>query len=257
VVVEYPCTYWAVNAKPYVLGELQMLTDMSSADWVVAGVRNFEYNVGSLLPVDFEAYARVFHPARRRAGESWVEVPWARVAAANGRVAHAGMEWIAITGGWEFLHSATQPEWDAEPSEGSLPIRQASVLAEVISHYTATPDDCWFAVWEGSGAAAFPRDGGPRVAMPMRPMVLFQGPLHAIVTSFDREPLDQRAHLWWPADRRWCVATDIDLMTTYVAGSVECITAVLADARLETFPATVDQKVTWDTDTVNPTPQRP
>jgi hypothetical protein len=92
--------------------------------------------------------------------------------------------------------------------------------------------------------------------MPQRPMALFAGPLRAITTSFDAPPFDQRAHLWWPDDRRWCVATDIDLMTTYVAGTIECVATVLADGALEALPVTVDQQVTWDSDAVNPPPAR-
>src|SRR5271167_1543694 len=33
------------------------------AAWVIEGVRNFDHTVGSLMPIGFEAYARVFHPA--------------------------------------------------------------------------------------------------------------------------------------------------------------------------------------------------
>jgi hypothetical protein len=35
------------------------------ADWIVAGVRDFDYTVGSIVPAVFDAYARVFHPASR------------------------------------------------------------------------------------------------------------------------------------------------------------------------------------------------
>jgi hypothetical protein len=93
----------------------------------------------------------------------------------------------------------------------------------------------------------------PKIAMPNRPMVLFRGPLHAVTTSFARLG-DQRANLWWPGDRRWCVATDVDLMSTYVGGSASCIAAVLAEKQLETFPVSADQSVTWSADVVNPKP---
>ncbi len=89
----------------------------------MAAVRDFDHTIGSLVPPVFEAYARVFHPARRQ-GEAGadVEVPWAEVAAFNGRHAHAGMQWTAIIGSWKHLHEDTQPGvWDVEPDEGSLP----------------------------------------------------------------------------------------------------------------------------------------
>jgi len=247
-----------LTRRGFALGDLRLVDDVTPADWVVAGVRNFEHDVGSLVPIGFEAYARVFHPAQRRDGDAWREVTWAEVAVANGRIAHAGMEWIAITGGWRYLHGEAQAGiWDNEPSTGSLPAPQAATLAGVLSRFTETSSLCWFAVWDGSGAPAYPRGLTPHVEMPDRPMVLFAGPLEAVTTSFDRPPFEQRAHLWWPDDRRWCVATDVDLMTTYVGGTADCAAAVLAEPRLESYPVTVDQKVTWDADTVNPLPDAP
>jgi len=121
--------------------------------------------------------------------------------------------------------------------------------------FTEKPSECWFAVWDGSGAPAYPRPV-TTLPMPQRPMALFAGPLSAVTTSFVGPSLDM-AHLWWPEDRSWCVATDIDLMSTYVAGSADCIAAVLENEQLESFPVTVDQSVTWDSDTVNPTPPVP
>ncbi|WP_139277699.1 hypothetical protein [Rhodococcus marinonascens] len=64
-------------------------------------------------------------------------------------------------------------------------------------------------------------------------------------------------NMWWPADRAWCVATDIDLMSTYVGASTEASIAVAAEATLEVVGASKDQRVTWDSDTTNPLPDRP
>lgn len=237
-------------------GDLRLVDDVSSADWIVASVRNFEYDVGSLLPVTFDAYARVLHPAgRESAGVDEVEVPWSKVAAANGRIAHAAMEWVAITGNWRFMTEGGQPGvWERPPSIGSLPAGQAASLAGVLARFTKTPSECWFAVWDGYGNAPYRPGTVSLIAMPQRPMVLLRGPLRAAGTAFSRLKWPEGASLWWPEDRRWCVATDIDLMTTYVGGSVECIDAVLADDRLESFAVGLDQTVHWRSDTLNPTP---
>lgn len=242
----------------FAIGELRLERDVNNADWVVAGVRNFEHDVGSLVPLGFDAYARVFHPAGLTVGAPSVEVSWAEVAAANGRLAHPAMEWVAITGDWRFLMGdGGQPGvWDAPPSLGSLPARQASTLAAVLAAFTTSPSRCWFAIWDGYGYARYPRDV-PKVSMPQRPMVLFRGPLTAATTSLSEPPSDQRAQLWWPDDRSWCVASDVDLLTTYVGGNVECIAAILGARDLEALPVTVDQSVTWQADTVNPTPTPP
>lgn len=128
------------------LGSLRQLAgdvDVRAADWVVAGVRDFDHTVGSLVPPLFDAYARVLHPAAR----DDVEVTWAQVAAANGRQAHPSMEWVGITGSWAFLHGQVQPEvWDTEPDEGGLPAVQAEALATVLAGFTSAADDCFYAV---------------------------------------------------------------------------------------------------------------
>jgi len=245
---------------PRAFGDLQLVDDVSPADWIVASVRNFEgHDVGSLLPVTFEAYARVLHPASRSAGDGGtVDVTWSDVAVANGRIAHAAMEWVAITGDWKFEQHATQPGvWDQPPSTGSLPPRTAASLAGVLARFTATPSECWFGVWEGYGNTPFRPGDVPLIAMPQRKMALLRGPLHAAGTAFLRMGWPDSASLWWPDDQTWCVATDIDLMSTYIGGSAQCIEAVLADERLEAFAVTVDQTVHWQSDTLNPTPDPP
>jgi hypothetical protein len=237
-------------------GDLELVDDVSPADWIVASVRNFEYDVGSLVPVTFAAYARVLHPASRATADGDpFDVAWSDVAAANGRTAHAAMEWVAITGDWKFEQHATQPGvWDQPPSTGSLPPRTAASLAGVLARFTTTPSDCWFGVWEGYANTPFRPGTVPLIAMPNRRMALLRGPLHAAGTAFSRMSWPDSASLWWPNDRSWCVATDIDLMSTYVGGSAPCIEEVLADERAEAFAVTVDQTVHWQSDTLNPTP---
>jgi hypothetical protein len=74
------------------------------------------------------------------------------------------------------------------------------------------------------------------------------------MVNFAAEPFEQSANLWWPADRAWLVCTDIDLVSTYVAGSAACIAELLSHPDLEAAPAEAKQKVTWDADQVNPPP---
>jgi hypothetical protein len=243
-------------AEPTSFGGLRIFDDVSSSDWIVANVRNFEHDVGSLLPLTFGAYARVIHPATRDTPDGdAVEVSWSEVAAANGRIAHAGMEWVAITGDPKFMTGGAQPGvWDHPPSIGSLPPRQAASLAEDLERFTATPAEAWFAVWDGYGNAPCGPGTVSLIAMPHRPMVLLRGPLRAAGRAFSGWTWPRSASLWWPDDRSWCVATDIDLMSTYVGGNAECIDAVLADNRLEAFAVGVDQMVHWKSDTINPTP---
>lgn len=246
------------------LGDLRQLADdVSAADWITAAVRNFDHTVGSLVPPVFEAYARVLHPATRRDGaggeeEQEVEVTWAQVAAANGRQAHAGMEWVAITGSWDYHHGHTQSGvWDVEPVEGSLPAAQGEALVAVLARFTATAEECFFAVWEGFGALTL-APVAKTVAMPGREMLLLAGPLaQAGRVSMESAPFEQSPSLWWPADRAWCVASDVDLMSTYVGGSRACIEAVLGAPGVEAWEVQHGQGVTYDSDVLNPVPPLP
>ncbi len=239
------------------MGELSLVSDVSAADWLVAGVRNFEHDVGSLVPAGFASYARVFHPPQYLSEP----IRWADVAAANGRTAHPAMEWGALTGSWRS--EGQDLIWDEAPAIGSLPRREARALVDVLAPFTATATQCWCAVWDGY--ASLPADwrSAPRVAMPGRPMFLLRGALAAATTRLEELPahgdwgpdaFGQSPSLWWPDDHAWCLATDVDLMSSYLGGSQECIDAVVADERLEAAPVSLDQRITWDTDTINPTP---
>jgi hypothetical protein len=60
--------------------------------------------------------------------------------------------------------------------------------------------------------------------------------------------------LWWPDDRSWCVASDVDVQTTYIGASADCVARLLADDELEALPITASQSVRIDADTINPQP---
>jgi hypothetical protein len=227
--------------------------DVSPGDWIAPTLRPFgEHVIGSLVPPVFEAYARVFHPAVRYLGDDDVDVPWAEVAAANRTVAHPVMEWGSLTGSMDFFEDADQsPLWDQAPARGHLPVGVATALVEVLHRHTGTPDDVLFGVWSGFG---FIVAGAPTLALPAREHWLLRGPLDLAAVNMAEEPSEQSASLWWPADRSWFVATDIDLVTTYIGGSAACIDDVVAAPALEAVRVPVDQRFTWDADTVNPRP---
>ncbi len=52
-------------------------------------------------------------------------------------------------------------------------------------------------------------------------------------------------------DRSWCVATEIDLDSTLVAGDAALIDAVLARGGLEAWPVGPSDLLSTDGDTVN------
>ena len=80
----------------------------------------------------------------------------------------------------------------------------------------------------------------PLVRAPARAFMLYRGPLEAAFWIADRCGWDQIPNLWWPEDRAWCVRTDIDLASTYIAGDEALIQDLLAESRLSTRQADVE-----------------
>jgi len=56
-------------------------------------------------------------------------------------------------------------------------------------------------------------------------------------------------------DRAWIVASDIDLPCTYLACSAPTAAAVVAEERLEALPCRPEDRITYDSDTVNGRPR--
>jgi hypothetical protein len=88
----------------------------------------------------------------------------------------------------------------------------------------------------------------PRLNLPGRDYLLFRGPLEAVrqmghqITDSWLDP--QSPSLLWPADRSWCLATEIDVDSTLVA-------ALLAEPRLEAWQVEPGDDLTEAGDVVN------
>lgn len=73
----------------------------------------------------------------------------------------------------------------------------------------------------------------------------------------DLPPQHQSANLVWPEDRSWCVHTEIDFNTTYIAGTQALVDDLLACEALEAFQVDPSDGVSYAADTVNPKPLDP
>ncbi len=125
---------------------------------------------------------------------------------------------------------------NAQARVGTLPLALVEALEEHLRPATAAPEACYFALWEGFGDSAVPHELEPTLHLPHRHRRyhVFAGPIAAARTSYSLIPFAHRsANLWWPADRAWCVATEVDFAWTYVGGTRAVVDALLADPRLE------------------------
>jgi hypothetical protein len=219
--------------------------------------------VTSVAPAGFEAYAWVLHPAEEPLHSGDRVVRWAEVAAWSGQPLRSGSQFHSIALP-QVLPDGEAPWTSQGPHQGSLYPPDAVILAEILRHWTTTPQRCWFCVWDGYGwdgvyltasdgpAAAEPSSGrwpdpvpadgrgGRRVELPNREYLLYSGPVEAALATVGLGGDHQVANLWWPRDRAWFVASEIDLARTYVAGPAGLIGQLLAETRIEALPAAPD-----------------
>jgi len=206
---------------------LTHLQRLDAADWLRESLTTFAMSVASFLPGHFPAYARVYHPFYLHGGPPQAYSSWRDLPALAGQNIDDPLTASSV---------AMDGVRSAQALTGTPTLSIIEALVEHLRPATATPGECYFALWEGFGSTAVPEDLLPKLELPNRAYHVFAGPIAAAQTSYDAYPLgyhDQFANLWWPADHTWCVATEVDSAWTHVGGSRACIDAVLADPRLE------------------------
>ena len=255
--------------------------DLGQAAWIQERVAGPGAGLRSILPTGFPAYVRVLHPAEGRSSERFRLVRWAEVAERAGVTMHASIDFDELTAA---LHGRGGSEpWDvSEPDTGNLDPEPLAALCDILARHTATPEACWFGVWDGHGwlhpggvlvavltgttevVADTDETAGPPMGqadpvigltwnepspamplfeLPWREHRLLSGPLDAALEMgsvvngvfFPRSP-----SLIWPDDHAWCLATDVDLRSTYIAATPTLADDLLSDDRLEAWPVRLD-----------------
>lgn len=226
--------------------------------WIGASRRPFDdFSVGSLVPVIFERYARILHPAWAEHG---VPVRWATVAMWAGREIHALAQWDLLSR--PKAEPVAPAPFVAEPRTGGLPAGQLAALCALLRAHTATADqtaaadDCFIGVWEGYGRLADPEwSRAPALVLDQRTFLVRSGPLALALTLGFQVPagpfVAEPPTLLWPADRGWFVASDPDLDSTYVGGSAVLLEALLHVPELEAWPVGPDDLVAIGSDVIN------
>lgn len=213
------------------------------AEWVAEALTAFAQNVGSVIPAKFEAYVRIFHTVHMHEGGTYRRTTWAEAAEQLGLTFHPEIQLPGV--------SAQHPILSHEEGSLDLDREQRAVLTDVLARHTSAPDHCYFAVWDGWAGLESRFPDAPRFEIPERPMLLFEGPLEAVSTSYSEDVDDNGPNLWWPADRAWCVATEIDFSWTYVGGTESLIRELLGERRLEIVRAEITHGVTNTSDKIN------
>ncbi len=234
---------------------------VGEADWIRERLATHPRGVStSVVPGGFPAYVRLLHPAADDGRTRQAPVRWTQVAAWSGMPLRpdAGFHSVALPPG----RPPEPAPWSLQgPRLGSLSADDAGQLVAHLSGATSTPERCWFCLWAGCGWESSARlvattgDGagavrtapagddpvpaevrrGPLVRLPGREYLLYEGPITEALAFLDH--WQQTPNLWWPDDRAWCVASEIDLAWTYVGGRTALIERLGADPRLETLRA--------------------
>jgi hypothetical protein len=257
---------------------LRLAADVSPGGWVARSIGPFGSGVGGIVPLGFQTYARILHPA---VGPDGTAVRWSAVAEWSGRAIHPRVQFDPIAKPRAPALAGRRP-FAEPPRIGNLPPTHLAALLEILGHHTGAAYRCWFCLWDGYGwvqgspagywmtaasglrwlrrvgrdpgriPPAFGPEGrkSPRLRLPEREYLLFGGPL-AAAAEMGWRPSDgsfdpQSPNLFWPDDQAWCVATEIDLDSTYLGGSAALVADLLADARLESLPVEPTDS-TWAT----------
>jgi hypothetical protein len=231
--------------------------------------------VGFIVPSGYEAYARLLHPAKRILGpsaEQSVPLAWSEIATARGKTMHPEVQlqalidnpdefdydhWTAIsTGGGEWFPPY---EWLEET--------EALALVALLRPFTTTSNEAWFMLWDGYGDLGQAIDDLPRGTIHRAPdppdvpaelvgrtwayrhYLVFRGPIGGLPTWFDWRM--EGPNYFWPDDRGWIVATEIDGFSTYVGAPKEAIDRILASPLLEALPSAVTHRFDGLGDPIN------
>jgi hypothetical protein len=236
--------------------DLAVSEDVSRAAWIGPRLGGEFGAVGRTVPRGYAAYARICHPTAERDGR---RTKWSEVGAATGRRAHRLMQWHSLVGSSDPVNIAGSIWPGTNPHRGNLEPDVLIALCELLGVHTAAPEDCCFCLWEGYGwlddrepAPLFTAEelSRPRVKLPHRSYLLLTGALPA-ASQIISPPFRQSPNLFWPADRAWCAATELDFDSTLVAGTAELIETILKSPSFDAWPVHPNDSLAANADTLN------
>jgi hypothetical protein len=262
--------------------DLKAVDGAVAGAWIGPGQAGEWGAVTQQVPRLFEAYARVFHPARDEDGN---EVTWAEVARRLGRTAHPEMQWHQIVGTADTFGIAGSNWGGNIPELGEMELDDLDSLCALLAAHTADPEHCFFGLCEINhrdliNKIDLAQGRRPRLELHLgRNHLILSGPLAAVnrigdtdcpgatlvprstsggspADHLDPGPADSfwrdAPSLIWPSDRSWFVASEVDFDSTLVGGSRALVDALVASRDLEVLEVTPNTLLTAFSDELNP-----
>lgn len=204
------------------------------ATWVFAPQERTWYPVNeqpmppSSIPTGPPHFGDHVRPATDAAAAEWVRLALADPSGRVGDLVPSGYE------SYLFVDdvSGDVEDWSAAERH------HAAAIGDVAARFTNAPEHGYFAVWDGHGYDEAGLAGIPRLELPSRSYYLLVGEVRAVTEIAEPGWLGRwrwrQPDLWWPEDRAWFIATDVDLACNYVAGTARFTTACAAAVDTET-----------------------
>lgn len=198
-----------------------------AGDWIAPRLHRFGRDVGSIVPTGFDAYARL--PESLRDGV----VP---ILEKHTTTPHRC--WLSLWDGYGYLHPGAMAPLVAfrigpPPGRlrrwwlGAVLARQLARRPPLLAPMTPPPP-------RPPPFPGPPPPTEPRVHLPGRDYILYMG------SASQGAGWEDGPNLWWPDDRAWCVASEIDLDETFVGGTRTLIDDILAREDLGARATTID-----------------
>jgi hypothetical protein len=98
------------------------------------------------------------------------------------------------------------------------------------------------------------RSAAPTFSAPHRTYHLLGGPTDALGEGAYNSAHRQSPNLCWPEDRAWCLATEIDLNSTYLGCEDACAEDIVALREIEALVIDPATGIDFASDLLNPAP---
>lgn len=205
--------------------------DELPANWLREKICGFSSGVTSIVPSGYEAYSRLLHPAYSVESGKKIPVPWQSLSSGVRFSIDKTSQWENISA---HLEGQVSLHYDT-PLEGSLEADIYKKLIAVLKAHTSFPEKVWFGVWTGYESVCEAYKTAPKFSLASRDYYLLSGGLSQSIGSLCDSPFYQSANIFWPEDRAWCVGSDIDLKSTYIASSQQVVCELSAEFAGEIF----------------------
>lgn len=189
--------------------------------WIDDACRTPWGTVGGFVPNDFEAHLRIWPPPDTDDfGADYAELHRLVASVGERHTSTPSEATFAIWDGHGFHTRTTSVAW------ARAPVDEAERQAREAERGRLRDEDR-----RRNAAVRAAMARVPTIELPGRRYHVVSGPVAAVVDL--REPDGTSWHnpdLWWPHDRAWFVATDVDFWSLYVGGSATFATDLMTAA---------------------------